>query len=314
MKAQHLRRRLPTAEAALRIHPDVTMVGIGETEAGAYAFVVGMEPRADPGRPLPPRLIVDDLSVPVLTRPCPADSLRTGDGSDGGNTALDGSDLLIAGVVGRTGTLGLVVAEAGGLGRLFGLTNAHVVTEPDRDATGDPIKAHVNGADRNIGTVAYQAPYNTGGGNTIDMALIALNAEGRRLARQHRIQTFPGETVVGSGGLSFSRFAGARRPHRYGGSTLDSRDVVPLANPVEHAAIDLTDRSGARIRFGRAFTIDAGDGGVRGGHSGALVVRTSTSGGMIAAGLLAGGRGAVAVAFSFRDVLAELDRSGIGLV
>ena len=311
MKATEIRALLAAAQARLQGHPDVTAVGIGEKftdgkPASTYAIIVSVEDKGRPvGDPIPKHLLLKGWKV--------ATDIRTASRKDfiAGNGALDGSDLLIASTVGRVGTLGFVATEAGG-GRFFGMTNAHVVSRPNEDHTGDAIMANASGTPEVIGHVAYQSSYRTGVANTVDLAMIELNAVGRALARTFAIQTFNG-LVTGSDGLSFSRFGGALRAHKYGGSTSLSRDVVGLSQPAEHSAVDLTDQSGVHLRFGRSFVLSATSPGVQAGHSGALLVREMTNGNMVATGLLAGGRGTTALAFSTTEINAELRTAGIQL-
>lgn len=314
MRAAAFKRLLPQAQARFADHPDVTSVALGEIagdehDGARYAivtFVQDLDHRRGP--PIPGEITLGDVRVPIDVRHGPAEAFSLA------NDHVDGSDLLIVGAVGRVGTLGLVVQEATPGNRLLGLTNAHVVTVPDADAVGAPIEARVNGQRIQIGSVLYHAPYRSTSPNTVDLAVIALDAVGTQLAKAHRIQTFPNAVVMGSDGLSFSRFGGAQRPHMYGGSTLGSRDVVSVAAPAERSTITLTDQRGTRMRFGRAFLMSAAGSGVRGGHSGSVVVRKQVNGQLVVTGLLAGGRGRLAVAFSFREVLAELRRAGIALV
>ena len=274
---------------------------------GTYAVVVYVEDKSSPtGKLIPPALRLGGRDVPTDVRTAPRSDFQFA------NAALDGSDLLIASSVGRVGTLGLVAAEDGGQGRVFGITNAHVVSRPNEDHTGDVIEAVVDGQRQAIGQVAYQSTYRAGNANTVDLALIALNETGRALARHHVIQNIDG-TVVGAGSLSFSRFGGAFREHKYGASTNQRRDVVRCAQPTEHSSIILTDQNGSRLGFGRAFVLHAGSPGVRAGHSGALLVRRQANDELIGTGLLAGGRGSTAVAFSFTEINAELASAGIRL-
>lgn len=315
MKADDLRRRLAKAEEAFADHPDVTAVGIGEKvtagrHAGTDCFVVFVEDKGQPtGGIVPKEIEIDGITVPIDVRTAPKASFRTSDGF------LNGSDRIIAPNANRAGTLAMVVREAGGLGRLFGMTNAHVVARPDTDATGDPISAEIDGATIPIGNVAYQASYRSGGvRNTVDLAMIELNTAASAIAQPYVIETFPGVAVQSTTGLSFSRFSNARKPHQYGGSTDISRDVVGMSNPTEFRAIRLRDSTNAVMRFGRAFSLQAGNAGVQGGHSGALIVRDRSNGaGLLAAGLLAGGAGGIGYAFSFQDILAELRRVSIRL-
>lgn len=311
MRAAELRALLIAAQAKFQGHPDVTAVGIGEKftdgePAGTYAIIISVEDKGRPaGDPIPKYLVLKGRRV--------ATDIRTASRQDfiAGNGALDGSDLLIASAVGRFGTLGFVATDAAGV-RLFGMTNAHVVSRPNEDHTGDAVMAKARGTPEIIGHVAYQASYRTSVANTVDLAMIELNALGRALARTFAIQTFNG-LVKGSDGLSFSRFGGALRVHKYGGSTSLSRDVVSLSQPAEHSAVEITDPSGVRLRFGRSFVLSATSPGVQAGHSGALLVREMTNGNLVATGLLAGGRGTTALAFSTTEINAELRTAGIQL-
>lgn len=312
MKARELRALQNDIANALAGYSDITAFGIGEKfsndePTGSYAVVVYVEDKSNPGGQLiPPMLRLSGQDVLTDVRTAPRSDFMLA------NTSLDGSDLLIASHVGRVGTLGLVATEDGGPGRVFGITNAHVVSRPNEDHTGDAIEAVVNGISQVIGEVAFQSSYRAGNVNTVDLALIALNQTGRALARSFVIQNIDG-VVVGSGSLSFSRFGGALREHKYGASRNQARDVVKCTQPSELSSVVLNDQNGASIGFGRAFVLRAGNPGVHAGHSGALLVRQKADGKLIGAGLLAGGRGSTAVAFSFTDIISELAAAGISL-
>ncbi|WP_299737244.1 hypothetical protein [uncultured Roseobacter sp.] len=305
--AQDIRGGLAVVHRRLRGQPGVLSVGMGEhPENGRYCIVVCLNAAAGAETDkLPEHVAIAGARVPVRT------SLLSSEALVLANDVLDGSDLLLASGVGRFGTLGLVMRDAG-TNTLFGITNAHVVTRPDENHVGDRVRAVIGGSEHEIGRVAYHAAYRTAGVNAPDLALIELNATGAAHAAEFRVQTFPG-LVVGSGTLSFSRFAGARRPHGYGASTHSARHIVACSDPVEHPLIDLRDSSGHLLRFGRAFTLTASDGGVRPGHSGALIVREKANQDLIAVGLLAGGAGGTAVAFSMADVLREISKTGVVL-
>lgn len=310
MRAADLRCDVGQVYETLTKQADVHAVGLWDAPPGApqpgQALVVEVEEIASASAAgLPEKVILGGHELPVVLRATPKAAFHMADG------VLDGSDLLVASGVGRVGTLGLVFAEAG-TGRLFGLTNAHVVTRPDQDHTGDRIAAVVGGSEQEIGHVFYHSPFRTGIPNKVDMALIELNGLGKSLAQEFAIQTFAGK-VTGSGGLSFSRFGGAHRPHKYGGSTSTSRDIVQCTGPAEHPFADLLDKSGARMRFGRVFLLSAAGNGVRPGHSGSVIVRETTPGDLLAVGLLAAGHGPAAVAFSMVDVIREIRQLGVVL-
>ncbi len=313
MRAAQLRAILPQAETLLDGHPDVTSVGIGEKfsqgrPAGGYALVVSVRKKGRPtGSQIPGTIHIGAMSVPTDVRETPRAAFGVA------NSDLDGSDLLISSSVGRFGTLGLVAPELGGVGRIFGITCAHVVSAPDENHINDTVEAVVNGVTRKIGHVAYQSSFKSGQVNSVDLALVELNARGVRLAKAHVIQVFSG-VVKESGSLAFSRHAGALRPHAYGGSTLTSRDEVDCQAFVEHRRLDIVDRpTGKTIRFGRAYQLAAGAPGVMAGHSGAIVVRRRMDGNLVAAGLLAAGEDGAGFAFSWSDIHAELERAGIAL-
>lgn len=298
-----MRQRLPAWKSALIGYQGVNAVGIGDMRNLGYVVVVEAE---GVDLDLPPHLTGKGARYPVVVRQTPKSAFHLADGT------VDGSDRVIASEIGRFGTLALVFSESSG-NRLFGLTNAHVVTSPDRNSVGHEVSMKLNGTKIVIGHVAYHSAYLRGQVNSVDMALIELNAHGRDAAKTYEIQNIPG-TVIGSAGLSFSRFAGAMRPHVYGGSTRNGRSVVPCSDPVEHPSATLLDESGEWMRFGRIFAMrSAGPVGVLPGHSGSLVVRETLTGGLVAAGLLAGGSGPRALVYSMSDIAREIRRAGINL-
>ncbi|MFK7836447.1 MAG: hypothetical protein AB8B60_09520 [Sulfitobacter sp.] len=310
LRADELRKACEATIRDFEGHPDVLSIGIGEVFSGGqparlHGLIFVVEEKDQAMGPILPRSYTfNGVEIPVDVQCVPKKEFQLK------NNFIDGSDLLVSGQVGRQGTLGLVVREAGGQGRTFGITNAHVVTRPSENHMGDPIDAVIGGATRRIGRVAYHSDYQTGRRNRVDLALVALNASGVAQARLHRIQTING-SVKGSGRLSFSRFGGALRTHTYSGSAGLARHVVNCGMLSEHPAVVLED-DGVPMEFGRTFIFSRLSGAVRDGHSGSVLVRQG-HGGLILDGLLAGGGNRGAFVFSFSDVLADLAAAGIEL-
>ena len=193
---------------------------------------------------------------------------------------------------------------------MFGITNAHVVSRPNEDHVGDPIDTVIQGRHERIGKVAFQSTYRTGVQNGVDLALVELNDKGIDLAIPNKIQPFA-QLVVGSGHLSASKHGGARRIHSYAGSTSSSRDIVNCGKVSEHPEVILRDQGRTPIHFGRTFIFASMSRPVGLGHSGSVVVRHGKSG-LVAAGLLAGGRNSAFV-FSFVDIHKQISRWGLRL-
>lgn len=312
IKATVLRRALGEVREKFIRKKNIHAIGIGEKfqngEAiGEHAFVFLVN-KKDPQakEQIPPSIRYQGSIIATDVQVVPGSDFQTT------NSSLDGSDILIASNVGRAGTLGLVVREDGGSGRTFGITNAHVVSRPNENHVGDIIEAVVNNKRQIIGEVVYQSDYKTDVLNRLDLALIELNQIGKHLAKTHVIQTFKG-LVTGSSGLSFSRFGGALRQHAYGGSTQHSRDVVNCAMVSEHPETLILDNGVTPIRFSRTFIFSSVSNPVQSGHSGAVIVRSQNSGELLATGLLAAGGANSAFAFSFTDVLSELESVGFRL-
>lgn len=304
------RRALEEVKDVYRQHKDVNAIGIGEQHTngkptGKLAIIFLVEKKTKQIRSLIP------ANYQYGTYIIPTDVQITSQADfEVKNNHLDGSDMLVASRVHRFGTLGIVVREAGGSGRVFGITNAHVVSRPNENHVGDPIEAIVNGNRFAIGHVAYQAPYFEGRKNNLDLALVALNSTGINLAETYKIQTFP-SMVVGSGQLSASKFGGALKEHSYGGSSQNSRDIVHCGALSEHSEVIIRDGS-TRMHFGKTFIFSSVSQNIKDGHSGSILVRQGSSG-LIAAGILAAGVSSAFV-FSFSDILSELRRAGIELL
>lgn len=305
------RRAALQAATTFKNHPDVTSVGVGETYSKgkptdqlAVVFLVERKGYSK-GSILPRQISFEGQILATDVQEVRRKEFATA------NSHVDGSDLLISSSVRRSGTLGVVVREDGGRNRVFGITNAHVVSRPNENHVGDPIDAVINGVRQSIGKVAFQSDYRTGVQNKVDLALVELNGIGSEMAIPNKIQPFS-RFVVGSGHLSASKYGGARRAHTYAGSTLNSRDIVNCGMVSEHPRVILRDKGKTPIHFGRTFVFTSISQSVALGHSGSVLVRDGRDG-LVVAGLLAGGGKNSAFVFSFVDIHKQIAKWGIRL-
>jgi len=314
MKFSILRDALPAAQQALSDHPDVRAVGIGEKRSKGkntrkYAIVVFVERKK--------KNILDRAAIPkslhlpngrFLTdvRELPALSFRPT------NARIDGSDLIFATEIGQFGTLGVVGKERKGEKRVFGITNAHVVTQHDANGVGAKISAGTPSGLKKIGSVTYHTTLSTSALNTTDVALIKLNSLGIQLARKNAIETVQGK-VSQTVPLSATTSAGGQRPHFY---VTEEEGVGKVRVPVsvfteldETYYVDpITNR---KVKFGRAFHCEAGGTGVKEGHSGSVLLRIDQNDDLVATGILFAGRDGDAFVFSWTEIDASFKSFGV---
>lgn len=304
-----LRAGLDEVRAQLADHPDVTMVGIGEkTRDGVSlkrnAIVIGVERKGAPtGAPLPTHISlpgIGEVDTDIIEAPVRSLVLA--------NNRIDGGDLLVTTDLGRTGTLALVVTDTAGI--QYGITNAHVVAQPETSAIGRQVVAVVGGRRLVLGAVSHMRPLSTRRMNAIDLALIRLDPAAAAIALPYAVQAFAGK-VQKSAPLSAAPQAGSRLPHRYGSAVAGFMEVVVVRNPVEVPNQPFRDASGQTVVFRRVFSLTASAPGVRSGHSGALVVKDRAEGGLFSCGLVMGGEGPLVYAFSFTDVFREIRELGV---
>lgn len=304
MSIAQMRRALAEASTAFANHPDVTLVGIGEKHTGGvntkdYAIVIYVEKKGQVrGGEIPESLRTKHGTYPTDVLELPYQAITQT------NTQLDGADLLIDAASGRSGTLGFVAEEDGGLGRFFGITNAHVVSNTGQDARGANVKANVNGVRKVIGKVSHHTVLHDDGRiNKPDVALIELNAVGTDHAAKYQIEAWKTQPIDGVASLSAAPQAGSRLPHEYASKARGVVDVVTGASPFEVTNLPMIARdTGRPILFSRAYHARVIQ-PVQGGHSGSALTRLRVSGNSRAlTGLVFGGRGGDLFAFAWRDV------------
>lgn len=313
MKFSILRNALPDAKAALALYPDILAVGIGEkrsegSNTRVYAFILFVENKrtVPDSAELPTYLELQQGRFPTDIRQLAPGSFRPV------NEHIDGSDLLFVSQINSFGTLGVVGQESGGAQRVFGITNAHVVAHHDTSGVGAIISANTPRGRQKIGRVAYQTTLSSTALNTTDIALIELNALGRKLAKKNKIEPLR-KQVKRSGPLSATTHTGGTRNHFYVTEELTGEKVnIPVSNFTEYGEVYYIDRlSQKKVSFGRGFHCKAGGSGVKVGHSGSVILRVDQNDDLVATGIIFAGEGEDAFAFSWTELNASFRSFGV---
>ena len=301
MRIDEARARVALVREALVDHPDVNAVGVGEkyrdgVSQKIYSARVMVEHKGAPrGESLPPvfqtRLgpIVSDVIEAPQSAFCTIGS------------ALDGADIVIDGAMRRNGTLAFVTKTSNGT---FGITNAHVVTEPNENAVGRFVFMDIDGLRTQIGDVAGHSPYRDDIVNQHDVALIRLDPGAETISAPFAIEAFGGQRISVIGRLSAAPQGAARRQYTYASKAQGVLRRVVLSQVTElRQGILIEDRqSERRLRFGRAFQLTVESGAVRPGQSGSALVRALNATDLLVVGILFAGEGNIAFALSWSDI------------
>ena len=308
MKVAEARARVELVQQMLGDHPDVNAVGVGEKirhneTQKHYAAVVFVENKGTPlGRPIPPVMQTDLGPIPKDVVEAPKQSF------DVINSVLDGADILIDGADTRRGTLAFVSRSNG---KLFGITNAHVVTGPGGNAVGQSVLAHLNGVRTRIGVVVGHSPFRPDILNRHDVALIQLDPNAEEFAAPYMTEAFPGRAISEIGRLSPAPQSASRRTYYYASKAQDVFNKVRLENVTELSGIFVNDTlSGTQLPFGRCYHLTATEGSIIKGHSGAALVRPTDAGELLVVGVLFAGGGRNAFALSWHDIAGALGEFG----
>ena len=303
------RSALRAVKQRLGEHADITAIGIGQKttdgETGPdYAFVIGVEKKGQAkGKKIAEclKLSMGSFLTDVVEIPDASKSLC-------GNDSLDGSDLLIS-AVGRSGSLG-VIGKDQPTGRYLGITAAHAVAEPDQILRRSKIKSISGGRRKLIGRVAHLVELSTTSSNRADLALIELDAQGKKMAELEAIDSVT-KRIRGIGYLSATTGGGSLRPHFYVARSGSARQIVRCSDFTELRDENFRDDiSGNTISFQRSFSFKTNR-NVVSGHSGSLIIRERADGTLAAVGLLFAGAGWTGYAISWTEMQQELDRFNV---
>ena len=307
MNLSDARKRVDAVRAALANHPGVNAVGLGEKYRNGrtlkhYAAVVLVEDKSRPiGPALPAEMATPFGPMPLDVVTAPLDSFEVARG------AGDPDDDLLNGFQADRATLGVVSPLPGG--GSFAISNAHVFASPNRSAIGASVLAMFDGVRTRIGAVAAHSPYRTDRPNKHDVAVIKLDPGARAQAQPLQVAGFESPAQVEFGRLSPSPQNGGRKPYFYASKASGHLETVQLEQVVELPGFVATDK-GQALPFERVYRLGVTRGAVKGGHSGAAIVRPHGDG-LLIVGLLFAGRGDTAYALSWADVAEALESFGL---
>lgn len=302
MKLDEARARTALVRDALKDHPDVNAVGVGEKMRNGvslhhYAAVVMVERKGrtpDDARCLPPVIDTACGPMPLDIVETPKSAFRVASGG-----FCEGAGLLLNAFHTKKGTVSLI-AHKPGQGALA-VTSAHVITCPDSSALEASVMAIINGVPTRIGSVVGHSPYRTGIINHHDVALIRLDPGAERIAADFGAGAFPGRTITRAGRLSPSPQQGGRKTCFYASNVSGRLEKVALRNVTELTGFTARDGA-ARLPFARVYRLCVTAGAVKAGHSGAAIVRPTGPGELLLVGILFAGRGNTAFALSWHDL------------
>ena len=123
-------------------------------------------------------------------------------------------------------------------------------------------------------------------------------------------EAFPDQRIGQLGVLSPTPQGASRRVYTYASRVRGGLEKTQLSHVTELSGITAIDSDGTALPFGRVYHLTAVAGQVAKGHSGAALVRQTTSGHLLAVGLLFAGSGANAFALSWAYLAAPLKSFG----
>lgn len=302
MKLQEARARSTLVQAALKDHPDVNAVGVGEKCRGGvslkhYAAVVMVERKghASGDHRLLPQVIQTDLGpMPIDIVETPGSAFHVAN-----NGFIDGGDILLNAFRTEKGTIALVSQKPGQ--SALAVTNAHVITDPNQNAVGASVISIIDGVETRIGSVVGHSPYRTDIVNQHDVALIRLDPGAENISAPFSVEAFPGRAITRVGRLNPAPTLGGRKTYFYASSASGFLEKVTLNNMTELNGFPARDGP-AQLNFARVYRFSVTAGAVKAGHSGAAIVRPTGPGELLLVGILFAGRGNTAFALSWHDL------------
>lgn len=303
------RNALSDVKRRLSENVDVTAIGIGQkTTCGypqpEYAFIVGVEKKGKPkGRKIAKSLTLADESflTDVIEIPSASKSFCS-------NSLLDGSDLLISSV-GRSGSLG-VIGEDKDTGKFLGITASHVVAAPNQKFKKFRIESDAGGKKKVIGRVSHLVELSTSNPNSADLALVELNAHGRKIVKLEAVESIA-KRITGVGRLSATTGGGSQRSHFYVARSNNIREIVECSGFTELRNQRIRDDiTGLIVSFRRCFSFKTNR-DIRSGHSGSLIIRERSDDSLAAVGLLFAGNRRTGYAISWTEMNKEFQNFNV---
>ncbi|PTX53860.1 hypothetical protein C8N43_3903 [Litoreibacter ponti] len=311
---QTLRRCLPRIEQFYRQTPGLLLVGLAEKEvAGSRAGILAVvfvvrKKRANPKVCLPSSVELSrfDPALPKESRVATDVVERK---MDEALLTIDGADIIRSEKLLDHGTLGLVLDTRDGSGRVWGITNAHVLAPPEADVRTHQVESNSFSPMRIIGQVFAHSRLKTSRQNTVDLALIDVDERlsNAPLAVQGAVQRLAGFRTV-----SEAMQGGSRRQFSYrsnGQEVICHKPKLLMRKRLRHP-------DGTPLEFVSFYQLDvspASPDRPRGGHSGSLLL-TSIGDRSYGAGLVFAGSANSVLVYGWSTIRGHLRRwvPGIG--
>lgn len=299
-----LRKLLPAIAEQFREHPDILHVGLGEKQTAGSPTgktVIVFFVRRKVGKPSNP--LPQSLDLSKLDRGHPAPTMVETDviaRRIKGHllNAIDGADILRSTIRTDFGTLGLVLNTRDGSGRVWGITNAHVVAAPN-GTSRDEVQSNSFPGSPKIGKVFQHSPLKTNDTNTMDLALI--DVDERFATDPLAVQGTP-QRLAGFRSISETVQGGARRRFVY----ISNGRSVFCKTPRLIQSGTFPHPNGRRLSFGTFYAFDVSrdsPSAPQGGDSGSLLLATIGAGGrLFGTGIVFGGGQDLVVAYSWRQI------------